>query len=387
MTFEKGSRINIWKQDPTVEGIGIRTVHIPRKVFPGPRDSQITIRGLPELLPDKEGDFLYPSPPQVITTDIYNLPEITPVEQKFDASHTYAVARQVLTMFERILGYKINWVWNQGVKSTDYPLEIYPHANKGKNAYYERDLRALKFEYFYTQDKYPIFMCRSLDIISHEMGHAIFDSIKPFWNIHDPGRGISLEIAALQESICDLSSMLFVLSRFDLVDYIIAQTKSNLKQKDNILAVWSEQIEVVPGVRGARNAINDLKLTLAGTQVHRISGVFTGAIYDSLSDIFDANRNPDAVGDSETLYLVSQYILRLLLESVVKSPDRYASFADLANEMIKITKKQGEFKYSEILLKHFIYREILDKNGYTNNTGFLQEQVPDYKGCYQEFIG
>jgi len=45
--LETGSRINIWKQDPSVRGLGVRTTYIHNKVNPGPSDSQIAIKGLP----------------------------------------------------------------------------------------------------------------------------------------------------------------------------------------------------------------------------------------------------------------------------------------------------------------------------------------------------
>ena len=137
-TLETGSRINIWKQDPSVRGLGVRTTYIHNKVNPGPSDSQIAIKGLPTVYPDSNGDFLFPTPEPHIVEDIYNPPEITVVEQKFDAAHTYAVVRKVLTMYQRVLGREIKWAWNTG--SNDEPLEIYPHANKGRTAYYDRSL-------------------------------------------------------------------------------------------------------------------------------------------------------------------------------------------------------------------------------------------------------
>lgn len=104
-----GSRINIWKQDPTVTGIGVRTVYLPNRVYSGPSDSQIVICGLPVLTPDTSGDFLFLPPGQKIVEDIYNPPVITMDEQNFDSAHTYAVVRQVITMFERVLRVRIKW--------------------------------------------------------------------------------------------------------------------------------------------------------------------------------------------------------------------------------------------------------------------------------------
>src|SRR3972149_4187038 len=115
--LETGSRINMWKQDPSVRGLGVRTTYIHNKVNPGPSDSQIAIKGLPTLYPDSNGDFLFPTPEPRIVEDIYNPPEVTVEEQKFDAAHTYAVVRKVLTLYQRVLGREIKWAWNTGSMS------------------------------------------------------------------------------------------------------------------------------------------------------------------------------------------------------------------------------------------------------------------------------
>ena len=377
--LETGSRINIWKQDPSVRGLGVRTTYIHNKVNPGPSDSQIAIKGLPTAYPDSNGDFLFPSPEPHIVEDIYNPPEITVVEQKFDAAHTYAVVRKVLTMYQRVLGREIKWAWNTG--SNDEPLEIYPHANKGRTAYYDRSLKSLRFEYFHILGKYSVFSCRSLDVVSHETGHAILDALKPSWNITESGRRISLEIAALQEALCDLTSIFFALSQLDLVEYIISETKANLHHVDNILAIWSEQLEVIPGYGGARNAINNYKLGEVDSEVHRISQVLTGAVYDTLADIFNANKNPEFRDDAETLYLASQYILGVVIRSVINSPEIKVSFADVANEMIRITKEDGHQDYAEFIRINFIYREILTTDGAASTHNNFSHLIADYKGC------
>jgi hypothetical protein len=81
-----GSRMLIWKQDPSVKGIDLpRTVYLHTQVDDGPKDSQITIHGVPIVTPNSERDFL-----------------ISPAnEQAFDAVHTYTIVRQTLTMYQR----------------------------------------------------------------------------------------------------------------------------------------------------------------------------------------------------------------------------------------------------------------------------------------------
>lgn len=377
-----GSRINIWKQDPTVKELGVRTTFIHNKVDPGPSDSQIVIKGVPIVYPDLNGDFLFPTPVQHVVEDINNPPKVTFEEKKFDAAHCYAVVRKVLIMFERVLGKKIQWAWNS--KTNNDPLQVYPHANLGRSAYYERDLQSIRFQYYYILEHIPIFTCRSLDVVSHEMGHAIFDALKPGWSFSEPRRGVSLEIGAIQESLADLTSIFLILSQLDLVEHIITETKADLKYEKNILAIWWEQLGEI-GFMGPRSAINDLTLSEAGTQVHRISEVFTAAVYDSLADIFSSSREPDFRSDGETLYLIGQYMLSLIVKAVLKSPDTMVTFIDIVNEMIKITKETNRFDHAEIIRDNFMRREILTDIGQVKSKVDISYLIPDYKGCCETF--
>lgn len=377
--LEAGSRINIWKQDPTVREPGVRTTFVHNKVYAGPSDSQIAIKGFPPVLPDINGDFLFLAPEPYVVEDLYNLPAISEQEQRFDAAHTYAVVRKVLTMYQRVIGRELKWVWNSGTDSE--PLSIYPHASLGRAAFYDRSLKSLNFQYFYVLGKEPIFTCRSIDVVSHETGHAIFDSLKPYWNVLEDGRGLSLGIAALQESLCDLTSIFFILSQLDLVEYIIGQTKANLRYQDNILATWGEELGMIPGYWGARNAVNDLKLSEAGTEIHRISQVFTGAVYDIFSELFNASREPEIRDDAETLYRVSQYMLNILVHSIILAPDRKATFADVAREMIETTERTGQLDDAAIIRNNFVSRDILTDEGVASPFDDFSQIFPDFKGC------
>ncbi len=99
-----GSKVKIWKQDPTVEPIGIRTAYIHTPVENGPKDAEIEIKGMPVTLANADNDFLFD-------------PGENPSE--FDSVHTFTVVRQVLTMYQRALKRNeiaddFNWQWGAG---------------------------------------------------------------------------------------------------------------------------------------------------------------------------------------------------------------------------------------------------------------------------------
>lgn len=340
-----GSRMRIWKQDPSVTGIELpRTVYIHTLVDDGPSDSQIAIKGFPPVVPDVNRDFL-----------------INPSsEEAFDAVHTYAVVRQVLTMYQRVLGEKLNWQWNKD--GNEEVLQVYPHAGVAKNAFYSRDERVLKF-FFFNPDRQPVgtpkvFTCRSLDIVAHEVGHAVLDSLKPKWL-----ETAKEQTGALHESFGDLTSIFLILSQLDLVEYIVAETKADLHRK-NILAALAEQfglgLDPVRFPDGLRNADNDLKLSqVIGHGVHSVSQVFTGAVFDILADVFTANRNPRFRDDAEVLYEVGKYMTSLMIRAFIAAPDEDASFTDVGKKMIEIAKADGHENYAQFVEKHFTVREVL----------------------------
>ncbi len=343
LPMTSGARMKIWKQDPTVGELGIRKVYIHTKVNPGPRDSQIKIEGVPVLYPDVNGDFLFESNNN----------------EAIDAAHTYAVVRQVLTMYQRVLGEKMKWQWNTG-ENTD-PISVFPHAGEAWNAYYSRSERALRFFYFTPTRSRPssqkVFTCRSLDIVAHEVGHAILDALKPAWLswLSPPQTG------GLHESFADCTAIFLALSQLDQVEYVIAQTKADLHQK-NVLAELAEQFGYELGrPSGLRNADNNLKLSEVTSQVHDISKVFTGGIYDTLADAFLAGRDPRKKNDAVVLYEVGQKMATLMVSAFKAAPARNATFADVVDKMITIANDNpSEYpQYATFVQKHFEFREVL----------------------------
>jgi hypothetical protein len=361
-----GSRTRIWKQDPSVKELALpRDVYIHAQVKEGPSDSQIVIRGLVPVTPDLNQDFL-----------------IDPAsdEKAFDAVHTYTIVRQVLTMYQRVLDRKIPWQWNSTTNLD--PISVHPQAGRTANAFYSRDEKALKF-FFFKPSSLPVgspdvFTCRSLDIVAHETGHAILDALKPNWILNDA----PAQTGGLHESFGDITSILTILSQLDLVEYIVAQTKSDLHRR-NILAVLAEEFGNAFGMpEGLRNADNNLKLSEAGDEVHDISQVFTGAIYDILADIFTANRNPRLRDDAITLYETGRYMAGLIIRSIEKSPANNAIYADVAKAAISIAKADGHPDYATLIEKHFTLREVLGAQAFAGHPDLSHLGIyPSRHGC------
>jgi len=341
-----GARALIWKQDPSVTEIGARKIFLPGVILAGPRDARIASGqpGIAPVSPNAFGDFI-----------------MAPNTDQFDAVHAFAVVRMTLTMYQRVLSRAdhdapLPWAWNSS-SNTD-PLHVFPYGLPNvMNAYYSRSDRALKFGDFVPNGAVGrIYTCRSFDIASHETGHAVLDGLKPKWiaNTAPPQTG------GLHESFGDLTAIFVALSQLDQVEAVIAQTKADLHDK-TFLADMAEQFGLALGrPNGLRNADNDLKLSEAGNEVHAISQVFTGAIYDILADIFAFERAPGLRDDAAVLLSVGGYLCSLLLRALIAAPDANAKFADVVNQMLRISQEDGKpVDYANFIRNRFALREVV----------------------------
>jgi hypothetical protein len=343
-----GPRVLLWKQDPSVAEIGIRKTFLPRPVSSGPSDGRIKviIAGMPPVAPNAMGDFIE-----------------TPLTTQFDAVHTFAVVRETLTMYQRALAVggvaaPVPWQWNTPTAAD--PIQVFPRHSSMQNAFYSRTGKLLAFGFF-PKPGVPapapiICTCRSLDIVAHETGHAVLDGLKPNWILasNPPQTG------ALHESFGDLTAIFLALSQFDQVEAVVAQTKANLHNK-TFLADLAEEFGLALGLPfGLRNADNDLKLSEVGNEVHALSQVFTGAIYDVLADIFAFERKPAIRDDAITLHSAAQYVMSLLLRAIHAAPAAGATFASVANQMLIIANADGKpAAYRNFIRNRFTVREVV----------------------------
>ncbi len=339
-----GTRCRIWKQDPSVkrDGLGYRLAYLPTFVLNGPRNVRINtiLPGTTPVVRNVNGDFLFP-----------------PNTAEADCVQAFAVVWQTLTMFERTRGgLAVPWAWNSGGSTES--LKVYPRGFSGPNAFYSRTQKALKFGYFTPTNATPIFTVRSLDIVSHETGHAVLDGLKPGWL----GWGNPPQTAGLHESFGDLSAIFLALSQLDQVEAIIGLTKADMHKK-NFLAALAEQFGNALGrPSGLRNADNDLKLSEVSNEVHAISQVFTGAVYDILADIFNFEkiRQRKTTDPAHVLLDVSEKLCGLVLHALLRAPATGATYRDVVNAMLAISNEQGDPRiYRTFIRNRFALREVV----------------------------
>jgi hypothetical protein len=169
------------------------------------------------------------------------------------------------------------------------------------------------------------------------------------------------QTGALHESFGDLTAIFLTLSQFDQVEAIIAQTKARLHDK-TFLSDLAEEFGLALGrPNGLRNADNNLKLSQVSNEVHDLSQVFTGGIYDVLADFFALDRAQTPGQDpAYILYQTGQYLCRLLLRAIKAAPASNATFADVVNCMLQQTVTDGKPQpYRNAIRNQFTLREVV----------------------------
>jgi hypothetical protein len=336
-----GSRALIYKQDPSVQEIGIRKVLLRGALQAGPRSSRIALQGVAPVAANTMNDFIQ-----------------APGTEGFDAVHTFTVVHQALAMCQRALGGPIKWQWNGAGDAT--PIAVFPHAGQTQNAFYSRGSRCLKF-FFFPRPGAPapapiVFTCRSFDIVAHEAGHAILDSLKPGWL----GASGDPESGALHEAFGDILAIFLTLSQLDQVEALIVQTKGDLHNKTFLSDVAEEFGLALGRDNGLRNADNDKTMSQVSSEVHDLSQVFTGGVYDVLADAFELERDIAREDEAATLLRVGQTLFSLVLRAMLAAPATNATFADVVRKMVDLCPTDARGKaLRRSIVSQFARREVV----------------------------
>jgi hypothetical protein len=288
-----GTRFRIFPQVPHVAGYSIpETVWIstpPDRMQPGPEDHRLYVR---DPVFDKE-PYEYPYlPPFVGET-------FSPAEAAFDghfdqialdsrqflAAHAFASVSRVLDIWESYLGRPIVWHFGQ----TYERLEIIPWLewNNAQSGYGYLEL---------GQDPgtdgriYPYAL--NFDVIAHEIGHAILFSL-----FGTPTNGFGHgDYAPFHEASADLISLLSFLHFDSGLDRLLRHCGGNLLVLNEL-----NRIAELTGDRQIRLASNARRLSEVTEEVHDRSRPFTGAVFDTMVDLYHARLVDEGLADERLL--------------------------------------------------------------------------------------
>lgn len=239
-------------------------------------------------------------------------------------------------------------------------LNVDPLAGVQPNAYYDR--QNLKFFYFTspTNNK-EVFTSLSADIVSHEMGHAFLDAIRPeFFNM------ASMEVWAFHEAFGDIVAIICALNHDEVVDVLISQTGGDLR-KSNLVEGLAEQFGLNLGLQSAlRKAVNNFVYVKPETlpqrapdnqlaaECHSFSRVFTAAFYD----IFCETVKALGPVNRPNIKTAIDRITGTFLQACRSCPAASNLFSVIATNWVNILSKNYP-KITEIAKHCFENRQIL----------------------------
>ena len=295
----------------------------------------------------------------------FPLPAPAPSSDTHSAAFRYWVAAEALRRGADFWAPRIaSGKWQPGAD-----LAVLLDEGEDLNAYYDR--QALNF--FHGPGPAGVaYSGASPDVLCHEMGHAILDTIKPqLWG------AASQEAAAFHESFGDISAILAALQQPSLRVAILRDTGGRLYRNSRLSRVAEElgsairaQFPDAVDADSLRNAVNsfnysnpqDLPARAPASQLsseaHSFSRVFTGAFFEALAGMLAARAATPGAPTPDELREVSLHMRDILVKAVLQAPVVSDFFAQVAASMVQASAA-SDAKYPAVLKSVFVHRSIL----------------------------
>ncbi|CAN90694.1 hypothetical protein predicted by Glimmer/Critica [Sorangium cellulosum So ce56] len=256
--------------------------------------------------------------------------------------------------------------WNPSVGPT---LDVILDAGIDLNAFYDR--QALTF-FHGTVLGSTVFSGESPDIVSHEYGHAVLDSIGAgLWN------AMSIEVDAFHESFGDMSAILVNLQLPSMRAAVLAETEGHLNRSSRLSRLaeqlgWAIRQFSASAVEHdcLRNAANSFfyqsadelptsgPATMLTSEPHSFSRVFTAAFLDALAGMFASRPGQK----EEDLLEVSRDMASLLVEAVRSSPIVPSYMSQVGAHLLRAAMKKDQ-GYAEAIKVGLVRHGLLSIPG------------------------
>jgi hypothetical protein len=200
-------------------------------------------------------------------------------DPQFRQVNAFAVASHTLQKIEEALDRKITW-------RTRRPVVIRTHAPEAAgDAYYDSFSSSLNFGFSEPSGSHAegLWTCLSHDIVSHEVGHAIWDSFMPLFVY-----SAEIDAHALHESFGDLTALFSKLEHESLVKRLYRGSRGNGGVDTPSCSSFRYTGPTSPYWRGHLNpdALKHQDYVLRELQgVHERSTVWTEAICEILDEL------------------------------------------------------------------------------------------------------
>lgn len=249
-------------------------------------------------------------------------------------------------------------------------LPAVPIEGEGLNAFYDREaIRFFRGENPETGEL--VHSGDSPDIVAHEHGHAVLDSVRPdLWDAPH------FEVAAFHEAFGDVASILLAFDEPVLARAVLEETRGQLARSNLVSRVAEELASAArarfgPGVAlpGAlRDAVNGFHWQLPETlpssapaeevsaEPHSFCRVLTGAWWDALVALYDAagGGSGDTARDVKALERAAREAGRLFTAAARSAPPGARYFSRVVRRIVRAASPDA----AETLQRVFARRDL-----------------------------
>ena len=202
---------------------------------------------------------------------------LEPDDPTFLQAHAYACVRFALDVWEDYLGRAVPWYFLRQHRWLEIGLlgEHYDNGEVGRGW--------LELGHNRATDRSSHPFALNFDVIAHEVGHLIVYGIVG----EADEAGFGAEYAGFHEAAADLVALLAAAHLEPVVEQVMDRTRGNLYVANelNRMGELSSQAQI----RIASNSARMSEFALGWSDEHDLSEPLTGAIFDLLLDIYQAN--------------------------------------------------------------------------------------------------
>lgn len=353
--FEATVRIKVYPQDPMVGPTEF--IEVPKSLV-GDRLSSDRIRTRDR------------APIAIADDGTYDYEIGTP---QFDQANAHGIVARSLVMYDTYLG-------TEARMSFRGPLRVVPRKGRGKSAYFSRWDKSINFlEWDSPSLKKRVTTAQSADVISHEIGHAVWDGLRP-------RAGYSGEAGAFHEAFGDCSALLHALQPESNLTKALEQNGGDLKVA-SLLSRMAEEFGVGFNKEDNdpnnddrqyyRTALNEFKYIdpkklpdddypptvpedVLTREFHSFSRVWSGAFYRMLTALYDGAKS-DGAEPMEALKSARDQLGHIWGKSLTELPPTGIKFGIVSEAMLKTTARSGDLVTFDRLAAVMMDRDLLDE--------------------------
>ena len=252
-------------------------------------------------------------------------------------------------------------------------LVVHPAAGTDLNAFYDR--RSLKFYYYNFKGK-NVYFADSSDIVTHELGHAMLDAMRPdFWSVQ------ALEVWSFHEAFSDIVAMFNLMSYDVALNKMIVETKGDLSVSNSVSRLAEEVGILIRNVTRdplhLPNALRDPAVEVfkyeepatlpaetsnnkLAAECHSFGRVFSSAWYQIFVRIFKYHVS---IGNNpmSAIRTARDFSFSILAQAIPGSARVVNYYASMAKSMIVVAQSKNP-EYARIMKQVFVEWRILNES-------------------------